>query len=270
MLMRSLVGGRLPRTGHRLGLSCALAYSDMNDDSYGATAPPSMQGQVALVTGGGSGIGAALCARLSARGATVVVADVDESGRQAVATELDAHAISLDVTSKTAWHEAMAQLMAQHGRLDAVALNAGVMTRPRGVRGDDDPLHWMMERYEAMRSVNSDGVVYGSWQRPLSSRRAAGGRIVVTASGAGLAPLPMDPAYAMTKHGVVGLVRSIATVACRTAASPLARCARAASTPPWCRPTFASSTDPSLPPTTSPASWRRSSTSPPPRPAASG
>ena len=168
-----------------------------------------MRGQVALVTGGGSGIGAALCTRLTARGATVLIADVDESGAEKVACELDAHAICLDVTSKTAWHEAMTRLVQEHGRLDAVALNAGVMTRPRGERSDDDPLQWMMRRYEAMRAVNADGVVYGILATTPILEATGGGRIVVTSSGAGLAPLPMDPAYALTKHGVVGLVRSI-------------------------------------------------------------
>ncbi len=177
--------------------------------------PSDLTGQVALVTGGGSGIGAALCMRLAARGASVVVADVDEVGANAVADDIDSGgqgsgmAMALDVSDRRAWDTAMAALIDRYGRLDLLALNAGTMSRPRGASIDDDPIRWMAERYELVRSVNMDGVVYGVLAA-LPHLEAVSGRIVCTASGVGLRPLDSDPIYSMTKHGVIGLVRSLA------------------------------------------------------------
>jgi NAD(P)-dependent dehydrogenase (short-subunit alcohol dehydrogenase family) len=164
---------------------------------------------VALVTGGASGVGAALCRRLAARGATVVVADVDEAGAAAVAGEIGGAAMAFDVGSRPAWDDALAAVVADHGRLDRLALNAGIMTRPRGLPMDDDPFGWMDRRAELVRSVNIDGVVNGT----LAARdllAAAGGSIAVTASVAGLRPQAEDPAYSASKHAVIGWVRSVA------------------------------------------------------------
>lgn len=172
--------------------------------------PTDLTGQVALVTGGGSGIGAALCRRLATRGASVVVADVDDPGADMVAGEVDGLALHLDVANRGAWDAAMATVSDEFGRLDALALNAGTMSRPRGASTDDDVLRWVAERYEQVRSVNLDGVAYGIIAAQPLLEAADHGRIAVTASGAGLKPLPMDPVYAMTKAGLIGLVRSIA------------------------------------------------------------
>lgn len=169
-----------------------------------------LTGQVGLVTGGGSGIGAALCRRLGARGASVVVADVDDEGAQAVAAEVGGQALHLDVASRDAWDAALVNVVAHLGRLDLVALNAGTMSRPRGVDIDDDPLEWMSKRYELVRGVNLDGVAFGIMASVPHLEAGGGGRIVATSSGVGLTPLPTDPTYSMTKHGVIGLVRSMA------------------------------------------------------------
>ena len=165
---------------------------------------------VALVTGGGSGIGAALCRRLAARGASVVVADLDDDGAQAVAADVDGIALHLDVADRASWNAAMATVLEHFGRLDLVALNAGVMIRPRGADISDDPFPWMAERYELVRGVNIDGVALGVMSTTPLLEAGGGGRIVATSSGVGLTPLPTDPIYSMTKHAVIGLVRSLA------------------------------------------------------------
>lgn len=169
-----------------------------------------LDGQVAIVTGGGSGIGAALCRRLAARGASVVVADIDSDGANAVASGIDGVALALDVSRRDAWETSMTTVVDRFGRLDCIALNAGVMSRPRKAPTTDDPLPWIDRRYELLRGVNVDGVVFGIMAATPHLDAAAAGRIVVTASVAGLKPLEIDPAYSMTKHAVVGLVRSIA------------------------------------------------------------
>ena len=169
-----------------------------------------LEGKVAIVTGGGGGIGEALAVRLAGRGAHVVVADVDGARATAVATAIGGSAMSFDVADRDAWGAAVAEIVADHGGLDLVALNAGVMSRPKGVAmAGDDPLHWMAERYDLVRSVNLDGVAYGVLATVPHLVERGGGAICVTASMAGLMAQPEDPAYSMTKHGVVGLVRSL-------------------------------------------------------------
>ena len=165
--------------------------------------------KIALVTGGGGGIGEALATRLAQRGAHVVVIDVDNDRASAVAEAVGGSSRTFDVADRQAWSAAADEIAADLGGIDLVALNAGVMSRPKGVAmGGDDPLRWMSERYDLVRSVNLDGVAYGvlATVEHLSER---GGAICVTSSMAGLVAQPEDPVYAMTKHGVVGLVRSL-------------------------------------------------------------
>jgi len=169
-----------------------------------------LEGKVAIVTGGASGIGEALASRLARRGAHVVVADVDADRAAVVAAEIDGSSVSFDVADRHAWDVAVAGVVDERGGIDLVALNAGVMSRPKGIdMAGDDPLHWMAERYELVRSVNLDGVAYGVLATvPHLNQR--GGAICVTSSMAGLTGQAEDPVYSMTKHGVIGLVRSLA------------------------------------------------------------
>lgn len=172
------------------------------------TSEPDMAGKTAVVTGGGSGVGSALCRQLGDRGAAVFVADVDTDGAEKVANEVGGQSLALDVRTRDSWDRALSAVVDQTGRLDVLALNAGVMTRPKGAPMGDDPIPWMQERYEQVRSVNVDGVVNGVLAA-LDHLAATRGRIVVTASVAGLMPQEPDPAYSMSKHAVIGLVRSL-------------------------------------------------------------
>ena len=169
-----------------------------------------LDGRVALVTGGGGGIGEALAVRLAGRGAHVVVADVDGDRAAAVADAIGGDAQAFDVADRDAWATVVGEIVAARGGIDLVALNAGVMSRPKGVAmAGDDPLRWMAERYDLVRSVNLDGVAYGVLTTVPHLAARGGGAICVTASMAGLMAQPEDPVYSMTKHGVVGLVRSL-------------------------------------------------------------
>ncbi len=133
----------------------------------------------ALVTGGASGIGAALVSRLRAEGFDVRVLDLTTG---------------FDVADPSQWDAVEA--------VDVACLNAGVLGGPA------DPAELTLEGYRRAMAVNVDGVVLGV--RRLARVMAPGGRIVCTASLAGLTAVPDDPVYALTKHAVVGFVRSAA------------------------------------------------------------
>jgi NAD(P)-dependent dehydrogenase (short-subunit alcohol dehydrogenase family) len=167
-----------------------------------------MQGCVALVTGGASGIGRALCGALVARGAAVVVADINASAAAAVARELDERgpgssvSVSLDVADPRGFQEAVGAVRTERGRLDLLFNNAGI-----GVGGPAEELtlaHW-----ERTIDVNLRGVVAGVRAAyPLTIDQGFG-HIVNTASLAGLLPFPLSVPYSMTKHAVVGLSVSL-------------------------------------------------------------
>jgi len=135
--------------------------------------------RTALVTGGASGIGAALVSRLRHEGFDVSSLDL---------------ATGFDVTDASDWDAV--------GAVDVACLNAGVLGGPA------DPTALELDEYRRAFSVNVDGVVLGV--RRLAQVMPIGGRIVCTASLAGLTGVPDDPVYAATKHAVVGYVRSVA------------------------------------------------------------
>ena len=132
----------------------------------------------ALVTGGRSGIGAAIVSALERDGADVRVLDVVDG---------------FDVSDPRAWEDV--------GAVDLACLNAGVVTREADVARVGD------EQYRRILGANVDGVVFGVRRLAQVMER---GSIVVTASLAGLTATEADPLYALTKHAVVGFVRSSA------------------------------------------------------------
>lgn len=161
--------------------------------------------RVALITGAATGIGAATARALAGAGFTVIGADVDDDGGRALFAELGApHEYRhLDVRDADAWQATIDAVVAAFGTLDVVHLNAGVMSRPKGAPLMDDALAWFtVDGYRKVRDVNLDGLVYGI----IAATTAPGlKQIIVTASGAAILPLQMDPYYTMTKYGALGL-----------------------------------------------------------------
>jgi NAD(P)-dependent dehydrogenase (short-subunit alcohol dehydrogenase family) len=162
----------------------------------------SLDGKVALVTGGASGIGRATCLALAEAGARVVVADIDEAGGREVAASVRGDFVSCDVSNLEDNLAAVDTALQLHGHLDLVHLNAGILSGC-GIGKDFDPA-----RYRRVIGVNLDGVVLGT-HAALPALTPRGGAIVATASLAGLTSVPLDPFYAATKHAVVGLVRAL-------------------------------------------------------------
>jgi len=163
-----------------------------------------LSGKAALVTGGASGIGAAAVRRLAAAGASVAVADRDEAGARALAREVGGLALPGDASDPDTMTAAVTATETEFGRLDVVLLNAGIASGQSGVENLD------VAGYRAVMGVNVDHVVFGLTAAVPALRRAGGGHIVVTASLAGLVAMPGDALYALTKHAVVGYVRSAA------------------------------------------------------------
>jgi len=169
-------------------------------------------GKVALVTGAASGIGLATAERLSAEGAQVLLADIDEANGRPAAEKLGAEFARLDVGDPAEWAEVVAQLGARAGGLDIAYLNAGVTTYPATADGlaDFDIATLDDAAYRRILAVNLDGVVFGARAVAPALVARGGGAIVATASVAGLIGFAPDPIYTATKHAVVGLVRALA------------------------------------------------------------
>jgi NAD(P)-dependent dehydrogenase (short-subunit alcohol dehydrogenase family) len=165
-------------------------------------------GQRVLITGGASGIGAEIARRLTDDGAEVLLADInDELGNQ-TASSLGARFIHLDVTDPQAW----ASLVENEQPFDVACLNAGVSTYQHVVGGElqQYPFEQLSdERFERIMGINVNGVVYGARAVIPSMVKRQTGHILVTASLAGIVPIPPDPIYGLTKHGVVGMVKSL-------------------------------------------------------------
>jgi NAD(P)-dependent dehydrogenase (short-subunit alcohol dehydrogenase family) len=164
-----------------------------------------LRDRVAIVTGGASGIGAALVRALAARGATVVIADTDEVRAKAVAQQVESTAgqgsvrtSALDVRDSEAVTDLVRETAAEHGHLDLIFNNAGI-----AVGGLVEEL--TLEHWNRVIDVNLRGVVHGVHAAYPVMLSQGNGHIVNTASLAGLVPGPMLAPYAAAKHAVVGL-----------------------------------------------------------------
>jgi len=163
-----------------------------------------LSGKVALVTGGASGIGKATVERLAAEGMRVCVVDLDEVGGLEVAESVDGTFTAADVGDPAQTDAAFAHCVATFGAVDVAFLNAGIAIGYSDITTLDDDL------YRKIMGVNVDGVFFGARAAIREMSPRGGGAIVATASLAGLIPFPPDPVYVLTKHAVVGLIRSIA------------------------------------------------------------
>lgn len=163
--------------------------------------------RAALVTGGASGIGRALCEELGRRGASVVVTDINEAGAQEVANGIDerggrAKAAYLDVTEEEAVRTCIQETAWGHDGVYYVFNNAGI-----GTGGEARDMQ--LEDWRRIVNINLWGVLHGTMAAYALMREQGFGHIVNTASMAGLVPSPTETAYAMTKHAIVGLSTSL-------------------------------------------------------------
>ena len=186
----------------------------------------SLAGRHALITGAGSGIGAALGRALDAAGAHVVCTDIDEDAAEATAATLSsrARAARLDVTDADAVQGAVDDVVARAGRLDLMFNNAGI------VWGGDTEL-LTLDQWNAIIDVNLRGVVHGvaaAYPQMLSQGH---GHIVNIASMAGLTAAGQVTSYVATKHAVVGLSLALRSEAVPRGVGVTVVCPAAVETP---------------------------------------
>jgi NAD(P)-dependent dehydrogenase (short-subunit alcohol dehydrogenase family) len=171
-----------------------------------AKQPRSLDGKVAVVTGGGRGIGRSLARALASAGCRVAVGDVDAASAEAVAAELggDAVGLALDVTDRPGFTAFLDEIERRMGPIDVLVNNAGIM--PVGPFDEEDDA-------TAIRvlEINLHGVIHGTKEAVRRMRPRGTGHIVNISSSAGKSSFPNLATYCATKHGVVGLSEAVRT-----------------------------------------------------------
>lgn len=169
---------------------------------------PEGRPRVAVITGGGSGIGAAAGRALAAEGWTVVLAGRRQASLEAVAAELPDRLdpIPADVTDETSVRDLFAQVVRRHGRVDLLFNNAGT-----GAPAVDLDAHELAV-WNAVVAVNLTGAFLCTREAfgIMRTQTPRGGRIINNGSVSAQAPRPRTIAYTATKHAITGLTKSTA------------------------------------------------------------
>lgn len=173
--------------------------------------------KIALVTGGGSGIGAAICAKLAAEGATVVVSDRSQPFATHVADALPrvSAAIELDVASEPSWRAAIAHVEQRFGQLDILVNNAGVLSA-----GDAEDVD--LEHFRWVNSIMSEGVFLGCKHAIPLMAKGVSGSIINISSTAALSGYTGFVAYCAAKGAVRSMTKAVAA-SCQDKGYPI-RC----------------------------------------------
>lgn len=162
-----------------------------------------LEGKVAIVTGGGSGIGEAAVRLFAEEGARVLVMDLDRGAADRVAGEIAGRVVVGSVADAATWDDAVA-VASELGPLGVAYLNAGLY-------GWDGPIDELpLDLYDRTLGANISGVVLGVRSVVPVMRANGGGAIVATASVAGIVPFAPNPLYTLTKQAVTGFVTSLA------------------------------------------------------------
>jgi 3(or 17)beta-hydroxysteroid dehydrogenase len=168
-------------------------------------------GQVALVTGGASGIGLAIVRRLIEEGSRVTMTDLQVSEGEKIAHELGCDFLEHDVTDEKRWAQVVELVEERHGALHILVNNAGISTDNTTA----DPEHALLRDWQAIQRVNVEGVFLGSRAAIPAIRRSGGGSIVNISSIAALRSNPDNPAYGASKAAVRHLTKSTAVYCAR-------------------------------------------------------
>jgi NAD(P)-dependent dehydrogenase (short-subunit alcohol dehydrogenase family) len=163
--------------------------------------------KVAIVTGGGSGIGQALCQELGQRGSMVIVVSLHDDHARRVASAItqnggQAHAVQVDVSREEDVRRLIDETVSEYGRLDYLFNNAGI-----AIGGDARDL--TLDQWRRVLEVNLYGELYGTIIAYPIMVKQGFGHIVNTASATGLLPQPINAPYCTSKYAIVGLSLSL-------------------------------------------------------------
>jgi NAD(P)-dependent dehydrogenase (short-subunit alcohol dehydrogenase family) len=169
-----------------------------------AKQPRSLRGKVAVVTGGGRGIGKALCEALTREGARVAIGDVDGESAERTAAELggDAVGLHLDVTDLPGFTAFLDEVERRLGPVDVLVNNAGIMPISSLEQESPGSISRQLE-------INLRAVIHGTQEAIRRMRPRGTGHIVNVASMAGRSGFPGLSTYCATKFGVVGLSEAV-------------------------------------------------------------
>jgi|SRR5208282_1518829 len=165
------------------------------------------ENKVAIVTGGGMGLGQALCEALARRGSVVVVADIDANAAKQVTSRMvqsggRARAVEVDVSKKEDVARLIETTVSEFGHLDYIFNNAAIF-----IGGDARDVS--IEQWDRVLAVNLHGVIYGTIDAYRVMVKQGHGHIVNISSATGLLPQPGNAPYCTCKHGIVGLSLSL-------------------------------------------------------------
>ena len=166
---------------------------------------PKLQNKIAVVTGGGRGIGEAIARLFAREGAFVVVADIDADSGAAVASDIGGAFFSLDVSNEANW----AALALAHPATDIMVNNAGI-TGFEDSAGPHDPEHATLTEWHRVHAVNLDGTFLGCRYAIKAMRAKASGSIINMSSRSGLVGIPGAAAYASSKAAIRNHSKSVA------------------------------------------------------------
>ncbi|HQY16035.1 MAG TPA: SDR family NAD(P)-dependent oxidoreductase [Ilumatobacteraceae bacterium] len=193
------------------------------------TTPGALQGQVAFITGAGSGLGAAFARRLARDGATIVINDLSPNAAAEVAAEVGGETAIFDVCDSVAFDAEIDKAVARHGRIDILVNNAGIapptdtdrvqqaianqMARMEGRIDDLVPPNSTVELsdedWDRMIKVHLYGTFYGTRAALRHMTPARSGAVVNVSSVLGLRPMAGAMHYATAKAGIIALTKSV-------------------------------------------------------------
>lgn len=165
-----------------------------------------LEGKVAVVTGGASGIGAAIVRRFVNEGGRVVLTDIQSDPGEKIARETGGLFVEHDVGSAAGWQSVIEAVEARHRRLDILVNNAGIVSSKSIEDGD-------FEAWQRILSVNLTGTMLGCHFGIAAMKKnpeGSGGSLINIASTSAFAAIPSDVGYSATKFGVRGITRSVA------------------------------------------------------------
>jgi 3(or 17)beta-hydroxysteroid dehydrogenase len=165
-----------------------------------------LQDKRVLVTGGATGLGAAICRRIAGEGAVVIVADVLATEGARLAEEIGGRFIPLNVSKESEWEQLMARIAKEFGGLDGLVNNAGISAS----KGGEDIEQIQLDDFHRIFAVNVDGTVLGCKHAIPLMAKSGPGSIVNLSSIAALVPTAFIVSYGASKATIAHLSRSVA------------------------------------------------------------